>query len=357
MKKRMIFSALALVFSLAIFAQKPDIKFKDLNYDFGTVAEEEGKITHVFEFTNTGTSDLILSNVQASCGCTTPQWSRDPIAPKSTGTITVTYNTVGRPGPFTKTITVTSNADKQVLIIKGNVTPKGQKVEDIYPVLVGDVRIKSESVNFGDVAAGETKEEKFSLVNMSQKEISVSFSNLPKYISSQAIVLKAGEKGNIAVKFDAVKAKKWGNVNDKIKLSVGSSKDKNLTEHDIIALASIFEKFTEEQKAVAPVVDIVREVNVGDILIGEKKTIKIKIKNTGKSDLLVRNAASSYSDIAIKAPKSVKPGKEAEIKVTIDASKAAASNYNKYITIQLNDPNNAKRNIALIYTVKAEDKK
>lgn len=351
MKKRILFSALSLIFTAALFAQKPDIKFKESNYDFGTVAEEEGKISHVFEFTNTGTSDLILSNVQASCGCTTPQWSRDPLAPKATGTITVTYNTTGRPGPFTKTITVTSNADKQVLIIKGTVTPKGQKIEDVYPVVVGDVRIKSESVNFGDVAAGENKVEKFSLVNMSQKDISVSFDNLPKYLSAETKSLKPGEKGNISVTFDAVKAKKWGQTNDKIKLVVGNKKDNTLKEQDVVALANIYEKFTEEQKANAPVVNFLGDINAGEIIVGDKKTAELKIKNTGKSDLFIRNVSCAYSDIKVKAPKKIKPGKEDVLKVTIDASKANVSNYTKYITVQFNDPSNAKRNIAVIYNV------
>lgn len=349
MKKRILFSATALIFALATFAQKPDIKFNEMNHDFGTVAEEQGKITHVFEFTNTGTSDLILSNVQASCGCTTPQWSRDPIAPKGTGTITVTYNTTGRPGPFTKTITITSNADKRVLIIKGNVTPKGKKVEEVYPIVVGDVRIKTESVNFGDVAYGEKNTEQFSLANTSDKDIKVSLTGLPKYITTESKVLKAGEKANISVSFDAAMAKKWGLVNNKVKLVV--TKDKVATEHEIITLASIYEKFSEEQKANAPVVDVVREINVGDITVGSKKTVKIAIKNTGKSDLLIRNASSSYTDLKIKAPKSVKPGQSAEIKVTIDAKKAIVNNYSKYINLQLNDPSNAKRTIAVVYKV------
>lgn len=347
MKKRILFSAIALIFCAAIFAQKPDITFKEMDHDFGTVAEEQGKITHVFEFTNTGTSDLILSNVQASCGCTTPQWSRDPIAPKASGTITVTYSTVGRPGPFTKTITITSNADKRVLIIKGNVTPKGKKVEDVYPIVVGELRLKTESVNFGDVAYGQKNTEQFSVANTSDKDLKVSLSGLPKYITAETKVIKAGAKENIAVSFDAALAKKWGQVSGKVKLVV--TKDKANTEHEIITLASVYEKFTEEQKAIAPVVDVVREMNVGDIAVGSKKTVKISIKNTGKSDLLIRNASSSYTDLKVKAPKSIKPNESAEIKVTIDAKNGTVNSYSKYINLQFNDPNNAKRTIAIIY--------
>ena len=126
MKKRLLLGVMGLLIATSIFAQKPGIQFTESTYDFGTVAEEVGKVSHVFEFTNTGDADLVLTNVQASCGCTTPQWVREPVAPKQKGTITVTYSAAGRPGPFTKTITVYSNdsINQAVLIIKGEVIPK-----------------------------------------------------------------------------------------------------------------------------------------------------------------------------------------------------------------------------------------
>jgi hypothetical protein len=100
----------------------PDLKFKTEKHDFGTVAEgPQAKFD--FEFTNTGKEPLILSNVQASCGCTTPEWPKEPILPGKTAKITAIYNTQGRPGSFTKSITVTSNAKNptSVLMISGNV--------------------------------------------------------------------------------------------------------------------------------------------------------------------------------------------------------------------------------------------
>jgi hypothetical protein len=100
----------------------PKIEFKEESYDFKEVPEGP-QVTHEFKFTNTGKEPLILSNVRASCGCTTPSWPKEPILPGKEGTIVVTYNTQGRPGPFTKSITITSNSDtpNKVIIIKGEV--------------------------------------------------------------------------------------------------------------------------------------------------------------------------------------------------------------------------------------------
>lgn len=100
----------------------PKIEFKEDSYDFKELSEGP-QATHEFKFTNTGKEPLILSNVRASCGCTTPSWPKEPILPGKDGTIVVTYNTQGRPGPFTKSVTISSNASEpnKVIIIKGDV--------------------------------------------------------------------------------------------------------------------------------------------------------------------------------------------------------------------------------------------
>lgn len=98
------------------------IIFKEESYNFGEIPEGP-QATHEFKFTNTGKEPLILSNVKASCGCTTPSWPKEPVLPGKDGTILVTYNTQGRPGNFNKTITVTSNAaeSNKIIDIKGEV--------------------------------------------------------------------------------------------------------------------------------------------------------------------------------------------------------------------------------------------
>jgi len=111
---------------MAAMSQKPIVSFQDKVYDFGKINEKDGNVTHVFDFTNKGNAPLVISRVQASCGCTTPAYTKEPIAAGKKGAITVTYNTANRPGAFNKTITVYSNDTTQqvVLIIKGEVIPK-----------------------------------------------------------------------------------------------------------------------------------------------------------------------------------------------------------------------------------------
>lgn len=93
------------------------------SYDFGVVKEGE-KVEHEFKFTNTGNSPLIVSNVQASCGCTTPEYSKNPIAPGDEGMVKVIFNSAGQVGKQHKVITVVSNAASRntLLHLRGEVT-------------------------------------------------------------------------------------------------------------------------------------------------------------------------------------------------------------------------------------------
>lgn len=102
------------------------IKFKTETHDFGTLQEGDPAEAE-FSFTNTGKKPLIIQNVQPGCGCTTPFWSKDPVAPGKTGTIKAAYGTKGRVGTFNKNITVTSTAGTNVIFIKGTVekAPEG----------------------------------------------------------------------------------------------------------------------------------------------------------------------------------------------------------------------------------------
>ena len=110
-------------------AAKADVaiaSFDAQTFDFGKI-KQGTPATHEFQFTNTGTVPLIITNVQASCGCTTPDWSRDPILPGGRGFIKATYSAASA-GNFNKTVTVTANVEGGTvqLMIKGEVLAQAQ---------------------------------------------------------------------------------------------------------------------------------------------------------------------------------------------------------------------------------------
>jgi hypothetical protein len=137
MKKLIFFSLLAvLTFSIGcsqtssaettvdIDSQGPIIKFDVIEHDFGNL-DYSGNGTFEFVFSNNGNEALVLSNVRSTCGCTVPQWPRNPIAPGENASINVKYDTK-RVGAFTKSIYVYSNGSSAPIIlkIKGKVGPR-----------------------------------------------------------------------------------------------------------------------------------------------------------------------------------------------------------------------------------------
>jgi hypothetical protein len=106
-----------------------EIKFAESEHDFGNI-EQGSKAEFAFTFTNIGKDTLVINNVHTSCGCTVPDWTREPVMKKKSGVVTVSYNTHAL-GNFNKTITVYSNASNSqvTLIIKGTVVPKPESPE------------------------------------------------------------------------------------------------------------------------------------------------------------------------------------------------------------------------------------
>ncbi len=105
------------------------IKFTETSHDFGIVDENGGNVSYEFEFINEGLGNLVILEARSQCGCTRPEYPKNPIAPGKKGKIKVTYMPKGRPGSINRTITVMTNGkpSKSVLQIKGRVVPKENK--------------------------------------------------------------------------------------------------------------------------------------------------------------------------------------------------------------------------------------
>jgi hypothetical protein len=116
--KKLLIIAVVLVSAAAVYAQSPTtanqngpvLTWDKNTHDFGSIVQGDA-VEHTFRFTNTGNEPLIITNVQVSCGCTTPKgWPRDPVMPGGKGELTVGFNSAGKMGAQTKPITIVSNA-------------------------------------------------------------------------------------------------------------------------------------------------------------------------------------------------------------------------------------------------------
>jgi hypothetical protein len=131
MKKIILVALFALGTAYASQAQTPasnnpnqaDIEFEKEVHDFGSIPQNV-PATYTFTFKNTGKEPLIITNASASCGCTTPDWTKEPIKKGEKGYVKATYNAAS-PGAFNKTVTVVTNGKKGsvTLVLKGDVKP------------------------------------------------------------------------------------------------------------------------------------------------------------------------------------------------------------------------------------------
>ncbi|MCC7051111.1 MAG: DUF1573 domain-containing protein [Bacteroidia bacterium] len=137
MKK--ILSIVALVFATGVVAKAqqpndnpnaPEFKFEKEEYNFGTIKQGES-VTYEFKFTNTGKDPLIITEAHGSCGCTQPEFPKEPIKKGQPGILKVTFNSSGKMGAQDKTITITSNAKipTKILHIKGTIEAPGTAKE------------------------------------------------------------------------------------------------------------------------------------------------------------------------------------------------------------------------------------
>jgi len=131
MKKLLVIAFLATVVGTTYAQQVPAksafaaFTWDSSSHDFGKI-KQGTPVTHEFKFTNTGKTPMIITNVQASCGCTTPSWTKEEVMPGGSGFIKATYNAAAV-GAFNKTVTVTANIESGFvqLTIKGEVQAAG----------------------------------------------------------------------------------------------------------------------------------------------------------------------------------------------------------------------------------------
>jgi archaellum component FlaG (FlaF/FlaG flagellin family) len=153
------------------------LTFEKETHEFGNLTEGV-QATYAFKFKNTGNQPVVISNVQPSCGCTTPDWTKEPILPGKSGMVKAVYNSSGRPGAFHKAITVTSNASTptQVLFIKGSVLEKAAvKVEYTPEEKARSPRLSllNTTHDFGKLEAGQKAQAQFKIKNTGKQPLTL----------------------------------------------------------------------------------------------------------------------------------------------------------------------------------------
>ena len=338
----MVFALVAAV-NVTFGQSKPKIAFEEMTHNFGTFKEAAGVQTTTFKFKNDGEAPLILSNVRASCGCTTPKWTRDPVLPGTEGEIQVSYNPKNRPGSFNKSVTVTSNAENRTVVLRitGKVEQREKTLAEKYPRKLGTLRVKSNYLSFAKLNQGDVTTKELELVNDTDQPVEVGFHRVPGHLKATAepSTIPAKSRGKLIVEYDTKGANTYGFASHRIYLSLNGSKDYKSSVGISATIQEDFSSLTPEQLANAPVANFEpKNHDFGEMKQGEKKDHSFTLTNNGKSDLIIRRVRASCGCTAVAPSKKViAPGETAPIKVTFD-SRGKRGRQSKSITVITNDP-------------------
>jgi hypothetical protein len=346
--------SLILLLAMNVLPAKADkratITFEATTYNFGDLYEADGDATCSFKFTNTGTAPLLIVRASASCGCTSPEYPKQPIRPGESGTISVTYHAKGRPGAFQKSIYVYDNSapnHSTTLIITGYVKSSKRPEESYTQQLGGGLRAKVRTLAFFDLYPNQSaRTRSFSVYNESINPIQLTFKNVPKhiYVESDPQIIPAKQEGKILVTYYTSRVKDWGMQKDYFDVFV-KGYEAQMTGNRLAVTADIredFSKLSAKEKAEAPVIEASqRSINFGTSATDKKHVITLT--NNGQSKLIIRKlqndepvvfACSLSSDL-------IKPGESAQITVTYQPEKTNLTAMNHHITVISNDPTNS----------------
>jgi hypothetical protein len=346
MKRVLILFFVLAVAAVAAQAQET-IKFDNLVHDFGNIPEQGGAVTYSFEFTNTGPAPLIIQDVAASCGCTTPGWSKEPVAPGARGFVKATYEPSGAVS-FDKSLTVTSTGTPNtvVLRIRGVVVAKMPTAEEAFPVAYGALRLRSAALPMARIMQGGVKKDSIEFIYTGAAPLSLAFKNAPSHMKMEAVEI--GGKHFIRCTYNTAAAKKqeWGAVKYPVAIALNGTNIGQLTV--TATIVQDFSKLTAADYQTMPIATVANPtVNFKELKKGDVYTAEYTLTNTGKSELIIHKAESESALLKITAPASVKPGEKATVQVVLNTKNETAGDKLYSVILVTNAPNQALLSLML----------
>jgi hypothetical protein len=342
------------LFSISnVFGQLAEpLFFREKIHDFGEILEQEGHADYDFVFTNNSGRSVRIISVQASCGCTTPGWTKEPVAPGKTGFIKASFDPKGRPGYFNKSLMVTTDLSGTpiTLQIKGSVVDKLTVKDESLSASHGSLKLKNSSFNLGKVYANkEATTTEFSVINEGKDTIDFSEVVAPAYIVvTPPKSLKPGERGVIKLKYDARAKKQYGFQVDNIELKTTDALTPVKSFPVYATIEEFFPALSADELAKAPLLVMDRyEVNFLKVKKGTEVENVVSFQNKGKKNLELRYIQSNCTCVVANSDKQVlKPGEKATMTIKF-LTEGRGGSQNKAVTIYSNDPRNPVQRVII----------
>lgn len=343
-------------------AQMSDgVKFDKVSHDFGKIKEEIGTAIAFFEFTNISKVPVYIKNIETSCGCTKPEYSKDTILPGGKGFVKAIYETRGRSGDFHKNLFVYFNEQDmyQSLSIMGTVIPEANLANRpaSYSTTYSNLALTSMIAAFPDLHANQTQTYTIKAFNYQGYPIKIwEINEVPDYVKIDIGDSTLDVMDSMFIKFtvDGSKIAELGEIRKRIAFLTDDAAGETKFLHIYINLKEDFSKLTKQQKLNAPVmtIDSNNVLNFGKATAGAIVSKNITITNTGKTDLKIRNIKPSCSCVTFSLPKQIIPaGEKAVLTINIDTVNQTIAAHSKYLTLYSNDPKKSEQNIKLLINI------
>lgn len=336
------------------------VKFKKLLYEFGNIKEENEQAIAIFSFKNISNKPIWISKVETSCGCTTPEYSKDTVQPGDTGFVRAIYGTRGRGGEFHKNVFVYFNQSDlfQSLMITGYVIPEANLANrpSDYSTTYSNLAFNTTMAELSTLLNTEKRSFTFKAFNYMGYPIRIYEVETPEYISINIgdSLIDVNDSIMITITVDASKLGPYGEIRRRIGLITDDPNGSTKILHIHANLKEDFSKMSKKELKDAPSIkmDPKGAIDLGKHTAGEKFSSTITIANTGKSPLKLHSILPNCSCISYKIGKQVlEAGESVQLVLTIDTVNQSIATHNKYMTIYTNDPNNPEIKVKIIIDI------
>lgn len=326
--------------------------FDSYEWEFGSLREVDGEVTHIFRFTNTGDVPVVVERVRVDCGCTAADYSREPVMPGGEGQVEVRFDPARLSGAFSKKITVYSGggSNRNLLTVSGYVVSRPRSVEEDYPFVVGSgVRMQAMYAAFGYVENGQAKSVAVGVANASDRPVRFGL----KPAAGTAIVkiaapetLAAGEQALVTLTYDLTgRGPLYGLLVEKLYVTV----DGTVAELPFTVNAIAVDDFSNVGLAEAPrcsVSPVTRDF--GEVCGGERLETVVEIRNTGSAPLIVRSVSLRHgTECGLEAGTEVESGATLSVPVSFTVPGDAAGAVSGGMTFVVNDPMRPLREVRI----------
>ena len=332
------------------------VEFDKTVHDFGDISMNDGPVTCTFTVKNIGKEPIAIYEVVTSCGCTDAQWTREPIQPGKTGSITGTYKNEDGPVPFDKTLTVyIAGVGKPVILrMRGLVHEKKKPLSELFgAVKLGSMGLKSLNYKVSNVLQGESSSDEVKIANLGKQPMKVAFTDVSPNLTVEVVpaTVPAGETAALRFSVKADPAL-WGkHVYSATPVINGAKASKPIT---VTALTrGNFASWTPEQrKNAAQCIFDESTVSFGTANAGTKVKGTFTFTNKGKSALQFYSVDADADGLTATLPGEIPAQGKGSIPVTLDTSVLPKGETVVMLTLTTNCPARPIINLFLVGLVK-----